>query len=254
MATFTEQQEELKSKALGAMIYPVILMIFGAIVVVCMLIFFVPKFEPLFEGLRERNQLPWVTTVLLALSDGLKDYGWLVLIAIFGAVIFLQQAAQSDAGRKEIDRWRLKLPGLGGITLSLAIARFCRVLGTLLHNGVPMLNALRISKDATGNWVLSEAVARSAERISSGKSLARPLAESGYFPMDVIEMISVGEEANNLEHVLIQVAEKMERFTQRKLDLAVRLLEPLLLVVMGAMILFVFIGLLLPIFKSSQMM
>jgi general secretion pathway protein F/type IV pilus assembly protein PilC len=253
VATFTEHQEELKSKALGAMIYPVILMVFGAIVVSLMLIFFVPKFEPLFEGLRERNQLPLVTTILLVMSDALKNYGWLILIGLFGAGVFLQQASQSQAGRKEIDRWRLKLPGLGGITLSLAIARFCRVLGTLLHNGVPMLNALRISKDATGNWVLSEAVAESAERISSGKSLARPLAESGYFPADVIEMISVGEEANNLEHVLIQIAEKMERFTQRKLDLAVRLLEPLLLVVMGMLILFVFVGLMLPIFKSSQM-
>lgn len=101
--------------------------------------------------------------------------------------------------------------------------------------------------------MLSDAVAAAAERISSGKSLARPLAESGRFPPDVIEMISVGEEANNLEQVLIQIADKMERNTQRRLDLAVRLLEPLLLVVMGLLILFVFVGLLLPIFKSSSM-
>lgn len=254
IATFTEHQEEIKSKALGAMIYPIILMIFGTLVVTGMLIFFVPQFEPLFEGLRERNELPWVTTLLLSISGGLQQYGWLVLLALFGGVYFAQQTSQSDAGKKEIDRWRLKIPGLGGITLSLAIARFCRVLGTLLHNGVPMLNALRISKDATGNRVLSDAVATAAERISSGKSLARPLAESGHFPPDVIEMISVGEEANNLEQVLIQIAEKMERFTQRRLDVAVRLLEPLLLVLMGMIILFVFVALLLPIFKSSSMM
>jgi general secretion pathway protein F/type IV pilus assembly protein PilC len=253
IATFTEHQEELKAKAIGAMVYPIILMVFGAIVVSGMLIFFVPRFEPLFEGLRERNELPWVTTALLAVSDGLTHYGWLVLAGLFGAAVFLRQAAQNDAGRLELDRWRLAIPGLGDITLSLGIARFCRVLGTLLHNGVPVLNALRISKDATGNRVLSEAVAAAAERISSGKSLARPLAESGRFPPDVIEMISVGEEANNLEQVLIQIADKMERNTQRRLDLAVRLLEPLLLVVMGLLILFVFVGLLLPIFKSSSM-
>jgi general secretion pathway protein F/type IV pilus assembly protein PilC len=252
IATFTEHQEELKSKALGAMIYPVILMVFGAIVVTGMLVFFVPRFEPLFEGLRERNELPWVTTALLALSGGLQNHGWLVLAALIGLSVAARQWSANEIGRKELDRWRLKVPGLGGITLSLAISRFCRVLGTLLHNGVPMLSALRISKDATGNAVLSDAVAAAAERISSGKSLARPLAESGYFPVDVIEMISVGEEANNLEQVLIQIAEKMERYTQRRLDLAVRLLEPLLLVVMGLLILFVFVGLLLPIFKSSS--
>ncbi len=254
IATFTEHQEEIKSKALGAMIYPVILMIFGSLVVTGMLIFFVPRFEPLFEGLRERNELPWATTALLAISGGLQQYGGLALLGLFGGAYFAQQTVRTESGKKEFDRWRLKIPGLGGITRSLAIARFCRVLGTLLHNGVPMLNALRISKDATGNRVLSEAVATAAERISSGKSLARPLAESAHFPPDVIEMISVGEEANNLEQVLIQIADKMERFTQRRLDVAVRLLEPLLLVVMGMVILFVFVALLLPIFKSSSMM
>ena len=112
----------------------------------------------------------------------------------------------------------------------MAIARFCRVLGTLLHNGVPILNSLRIAKDATGNRVLSEAIAEAAEHVSSGRSLAQPLAECKQFPIDVIEMISVGEEANNLEQVLVTVADKMERQTNRQLDLVVRLLEPLMLV------------------------
>jgi len=225
----------------------------GSMIVSFMLVYFVPKFEPLFQGLREANQLPMATTILLAISNTLQSYGWLVLLAIIGGVYGLQQALQSPAGRRQLDHYRLKAILIGSLFRSLAISRFCRVLGTLLHNGVPMLNALRIAKDATGNIVLSEAIGTAAERISSGKSLAQPLQESGHFPIDVIEMISVGEEANNLEQVLLQVAEKMERYTQRRLDLAVRLLEPLLLVVMAAIILFVMVALLLPIFKSSSM-
>ncbi len=253
IATFTEHQEELKAKVIGAMVYPVILMVLGTGIVAIILIFFVPKFEPLFEGLRDAGQLPFATTLLLAISGTLQSYGWFVLLALIAAAYFGQQLIQSPEGRRQLDVWRLKIMVLGNLLRSLAIARFCRVLGTLLHNGVPMLNALRISKDAMGNVVLSEAVGTAAERISSGKSLAKPLAESGHFPIDVIEMISVGEEANNLEQVLIQVAEKMERFTQRRMDLAVRLLEPLMLVLMASIILFVMVALLLPIFKSSQM-
>lgn len=253
IATFTEHQEELKAKVIGAMVYPVILMTLGTLIVTIMLVKFVPQFEPLFEGLREANQLPWPTTVLLAASGVVQNYGWLVLLALLGGFYFGQQLLQSEEGRRQADVLRLKIWGLGNLFRSLAIARFCRVLGTLLHNGVPMLNSLRISKDALGNRVLSEAVATAADRISSGKSLARPLGDSGHFPPDVIEMISVGEEANNLEQVLIQVAEKMERFTQRRMDLAVRLLEPLMLVVMAGVILFVMMALLLPIFNSSSM-
>lgn len=253
IATFTEHQEEIKAKVIGASVYPLILMVLGSAIVSFIMVYFVPKFEPLFDGLRAANQLPAATTTLLAISGTLQSYGWLVVIAIIAGGYGLQQAAQSPAGRMKLDEWRIHAPLVGNLFRSLAISRFCRVLGTLLHNGVPMLNALRISKDATGNLVLSDAIATAAERISSGKSLARPLQESGHFPLDVIEMISVGEEANNLEQVLIQVAEKMERSTQRRLDLAVRLLEPLLLVVMAAVILFVMVALLLPIFNMSNM-
>ena len=131
---------------------------------------------------------------------------------------------------------------------------FWRVLGTLLHNGVPILPALRISKDSTGNHVLSNAVAEAAENISAGASLGTPLRACGHFPPDVVEMISVGEESNNLEEVLIQIAETTERRTARQLELFVRLLEPILLIVMAAIVLVVIVALLLPIFRQSQLM
>jgi general secretion pathway protein F/type IV pilus assembly protein PilC len=218
-----------------------------------MLIYFVPKFEPMFERMEEQGSLPWATTALMAISRGMQSYGWVALLAIPGIIIGLQKMLESDAGRRRLDELKIRLWGIGQVVRSLAIARFCRVLGTLLKNGVPLLNSLRIAKDATGNRVLSEAIGEAAEHVSSGKSLAVPLAECKQFPPDVLEMIAVGEEANNLEEVLVQVADKMERHTNRQLDLVVRLLEPAMLVIMAGIILFVVVALMLPIFQSSSL-
>ncbi len=252
IADFTEHQEELKGRVIGAMAYPAFLVLVGTLILVAMLIFFVPKFEPLFDRMRADGTLPWATTALLALSNGIQKYGWLALIAIPAILIGVQKLFANDAGRRRFDEFRLKLVGIGRVVRSLAIARFCRVLGTLLHNGVPILNSLRIAKDATGNRVLSEAIGEAADHVSSGRSLAQPLADCKQFPIDVLEMIAVGEEANNLEQVLVTVADKMERQTNRQLDLVVRLLEPIMLVVMAGVILFVLIALMLPIFNSSS--
>lgn len=251
IADFTEHQEELKGRVVGAMAYPVFLVVIGTLILIGMLVFFVPKFEPMFDQMKKDGTLPWATVALLAVSGFVQNRGWILLIALPVIYLFLQQQFSGDAGRRQFDAIRLKLFGVGQVVRSLAIARFCRVLGTLLHNGVPILNSLRIAKDATGNRVLSEAIGEAAEHVSSGRSLAQPLAECNQFPVDVIEMISVGEEANNLEQVLVNVAEKMERQTNRQLDLVVRLLEPLMLVIMAGVILFVLLALMLPIFNSS---
>jgi general secretion pathway protein F/type IV pilus assembly protein PilC len=125
-------------------------------------------------------------------------------------------------------------------------------LGTLLQNGVPILQSLRIAKDATGNSVLSEAIASAAESVSTGESLSGPLAASGEFTEDIVEMIAVGEEANNLEKVLVNVADNMETLTNRRLELFVRMLEPVMLTVMALVILFMVVALLLPILQSSN--
>jgi general secretion pathway protein F/type IV pilus assembly protein PilC len=167
------------------------------------------------------------------------------------AIIVFRRWVRTDSGRFKVDGLRLRIPVAGGIYLNLALARFTRILGTLLHNGIPILNALRIAKDSTGNRVLTDAIARSAENIKSGDALAKPLAASKHFPRDVVEMISVGEESNNLENVLIGISEALEKRTTRQLDLFVRLLEPMMLLVMAAITLVVVAGLLLPIFKMG---
>jgi general secretion pathway protein F/type IV pilus assembly protein PilC len=140
---------------------------------------------------------------------------------------------------------------MGPIFLELAVARFCRVLGTLLRNGVPILRSLDISADATANRVLGAAIRRATENISAGQPLANPLRDCGHFPEAVVEMIAVAEQANNLENVLLDVATSMETRTWRKLELAVRLLEPIMLLILAAVVLMVVIALLLPMIRMS---
>lgn len=254
IAMFTTQQQELRSRVVGAAVYPVFLLIFGFIIVGILTTFFVPKFESFFSRLREAGKLPWVTEALMQVSAFLTDNGWWILLLIISGISALWYFRDSPAWKQWLDGIKLRLPGAGPIFLYLAIARFCRVLGTLLHNGVPILPALRISKDSTGNHVLSNAVAEAADNISAGESLGKPLRACGHFPPDVVEMISVGEESNNLEEVLIQIAETTEQRTARQLELFVRLLEPVLLIVMAAIVLVVIVALLLPIFRQSQLM
>ncbi|HVV99640.1 MAG TPA: type II secretion system F family protein [Planctomycetaceae bacterium] len=251
VATFTEHQEELKARVVGAMAYPAFLAVACIVVVAGMLIFLVPKFAPIFERLAAAGELPTPTKILMAGSDFLKVYGIWVVAALIGGGWYGLQKMKTEAGRRFVDKWRLKAKGIGPIVRSLAVARFCRILGTLLRNGVPILNSLRIAKDATGNVLLSEAIGSAADNISAGKSLAKPLAASGQFSSEVVEMITVGEEANNLEQVLLNIADNMERRTYRQLELFVRLLEPSLLLVMAVVIVFVMIALLLPVFKSA---
>ena len=251
LARFTEQQDELKSRIIGALAYPVILAVVGTVVVNVLVIFFVPKFETLFARLKQRGELPAVTEWLIWTSETLQRYGVLLLLGFLLVAWLVKARIQTDSGRWLVDSWKLKIPQAGTIYLNLAVARFCRVLGTLLNGGVPIVRSLKISADATGNRVLSQAIDDAAENITAGQSLAPPLAACGHFPRNVVEMIAVAEESNTLDSVLIQIADTFERETWRRLDLFVRLLEPLMLLILAAMVLVVVIALLLPILKMS---
>jgi len=252
VADFTEKQEDLRKRTLGAVIYPMVLVIIGTIVVTVLVVFFVPKFEGLFDRLRQRGELPLMTDLLLGTSNVLQSWGWLILLALGGIVAAAMSVLRTEAGRLWSDRLKLRLPMAGPIYLNLAVARFCRVLGTLLHNGVSILRALNISRDATGNRVLAQAIAKATENISAGQTLSAPLSASGHFPRAVVEMISVAEESNTLENVLLQIADNLERRTWRRLDLAVRLIEPLLLLILAGVVLAVVVALLLPVLKMSM--
>ena len=252
VAMFTEQQEDLKSRTTGALAYPVFLAVVGSVILACMLIFFVPNFEPIFKSLENKGELPGVTIGLLSVSAFSQSY-WYVILACVGILVaFLVQYVKTEDGRYKLDFLKIKTPLVGPVFQSLAVARFCRVLGTLIRNGVPILRSLTISRDACGNKILSDAIEKAADNISSGESLATPLARSGHFPRTVVEMISVAEEANTLDTVLVQVADGLEKRTERKLDLVVKLIEPIMLLLLAGVILVVVIALMLPILKMSS--
>jgi general secretion pathway protein F/type IV pilus assembly protein PilC len=156
--------------------------------------------------------------------------------------------------RRVLARWQLRMPKLGKLTRGLAVARFSRILGTLLENGIPMLAAMQISRDAAGNVVMAEAIDRATEAVRAGESLARPLGESGLVDEDVLEMIAVGESANNLPDVLITVAETIEKRIDAMLTLFVRLMEPLLLLALGGVVAFIFLALVIPMMRLSAAM
>lgn len=252
ISAFNEHQEELRGRVTGAMVYPLFLMTVGMAIVTVMMIWFVPEFASIFDRMKDQGTLPWATTTLLALSDGLQSYGLLILFGLIAVISGVVSFSRSPEGIRKIDQWKLRIPGLGGILQNLAVARFCRMLGTLLRNGVPILQSLRIARDASGNVILSEAIGNAADNVSSGQSLAVPLRASGQFSRDLIEMIAVGEEANNLEDVLINVADNLEKRTGRRIDMVVRLLEPLLLLVMASVVTFVIAALLLPVMNMSS--
>lgn len=254
VADFTEHQEDLKAKVVGALAYPVFLMIMGTLVLLGLVIFLVPQFEPLFQKLNERGEMPGLTVMVLGFSRLIINYWWLILGGVSLFLYLFLRWSSSESGRRKMDALRLRVPLVGTVYLNLAIGRFTRILGTMLHNGIPILHALRVSKDAAGNKILADAIEQSAENIKQGEKLATPLNASGHFPPDVVEMIAVGEESNSLEKVLIDISEGLEKRTSRRLELMVRLLEPIMLLVMAFVTLIVVAALLLPVFRMSSTM
>jgi general secretion pathway protein F len=252
VAMFVELQEELKGKTVGAMAYPMFIMSVGSIIVTVLLVYFVPKFDPLFNSMRERGSLPAATEFLLAISRITQSYWWVVLMLLAGMVLFLIQFLKTENGKRTFDRIKIKTPMLGSVFLSLAVSRFCRVLGTLLANGVPLLKSMDISRMAAGNRILAESIAAASEEVMAGQRLAKPLDQCGHFPKTVVEMISVAEESNTLDKVLVQISENLEKTTFRRLEIIVRLLEPIMLLLLAAIVMFVVLALMVPVLNSSS--
>lgn len=244
LGLFVTSQAELRGKIIGNLIYPAVLVVFGIGILGTMFGVFIPMFRPLFTRMEDR--LPFITKVVFAMSDAVSDYGLFTLAGVVLAVIGVRRLARRpDVARKlaEIKTW---VPVTGPLIRALAAARFCRMLGTMLANGIPVLAAMQIARDAAGNVLMEEAIDRATEAVRGGQPIALPLAESRLFPEDVVEMISVGESANNLDEVLLTIAETIERRVDRLLTSVVRLIEPLLLLVIAGIVVCVALALILP--------
>ena len=248
LGLFLERRAELRSKVVGNMIYPIVLLTVGAGIVLAALIFFVPRFEEFYADM----QLPLATRILMGSSEFVIGWWPLILLVAGGTFLFFYSRRDDPAQRLRIERINLGLPVIGPLTRSLACARFCRILGTMLENGIPLVESMIIARSSIGSATLEQALDDAVDAVESGETLAQPLAESDFMEEDVLEMISVGESANNLAHVLVNVAETLEDRVDRQLSLAVKLMEPLLLLLLAGVVLFIFMSLIVPMLQMSS--
>jgi general secretion pathway protein F/type IV pilus assembly protein PilC len=250
LGTLVLKQAEMRSKVIGNLIYPALLVLLGIGVGIAIFGFFIPKFRPMFANIK--GGLPLVTKGVFAMSDLVGRYGLVTLGVLIGVAFIGRLVLRLPEMRERIETAKTQLPVVGGLVRGFATARLCQLLGTMLSNGVPMLAALKIAKDGTGNMLMARAIDKAAEAVKGGQPLAAPLGESGLLDDDVVEMISVGESANNLDEVLLKVGDSIESRLDRMLGSAVRLIEPLLLLAMAAVVGTVAAALLLPMSKLSS--
>lgn len=251
VASFQEKQQELASRIKAAMAYPVLLATMGTATVIFLLVFFIPKFTLIFADMG--GVLPWPTRVMMALSDFLSEYGLFLLAGAALAVFLGFRVLATDGGRLAFDRLRLRVPVLGALFRRTAIARFGRVLGTLLHSGVSILDALEITRKAVGNRHVAEGLDRARTLVKEGRRLAEPLREMAEFPPMVVDMIAIGEETGNLDEVLVKVADNYDKQVDRSVKVLVSLMEPAMLVVMGGVVGAIVIAMLLPVFTLQSL-
>ena len=243
LSDFVARQDALRNKFISAMIYPCVLFCGASAAVIFIMSFVVPKIRPVLAN----QTLPLPTRIVFALSDLLQYHYLSAGGVVLGVAILLLGYFRTQAGQATKNHLQLRAPGFGKIYTMVALCRFCRIFGTLLANGIPILQSLRIAKDSTGNVVLAEAVEKAAENVRHGEPLAAPLAASKVFPPMIVDMIAVAEESNTLDKVLVEIAKTQEERTAQQIDFAVRMLEPLMLMFMGGMIGFIAVALLLPI-------
>jgi len=250
LADLLEHEEEIRGEVLSAVAYPAFVLGFGIVTVIVLLAVVLPK---LFSMLQEMlNVLPLPTLILLAVS-GFLNRTWPYLLAAAAALAFgYRWYASTPAGGEMLDALKLRIPILGALFRSAALTRFARTLGVLVKSGVSLLPALKIVEGALGNRTLARKLAQVAEETRGGASLASPLRRLRVFPKNVTQMIAVGEESGNLGEMLLKVAQIEERHMRAKTKTIVSLLAPALILLVGAVVGFMVIALLLPIFKMSR--
>jgi type IV pilus assembly protein PilC len=249
VATNFEKDVKLRGTVKSAMTYPVIVLIMSLVSVAVMLVFIVPIFKTMFEGLG--GTLPVPTQILVSLSQAMVWLGPLLAVLIIGFWLWWRTNKNTDRVRRVVDPLKFRLPVFGRLFRKIALARFARNFGSMLGAGVPILQALRIVGETSGNWVIQQALVSVADSVRQGESIAGPLAEEPVFPQMVVQMISVGEDAGSLETMLEKVALFYDQEVEAMTESLTSLIEPLLVAFLGVVIGGMVIALYLPIFSIA---
>lgn len=251
LADFGEHQQAMRGRLKAALIYPVFMACIGSLVLFYLITFIVPNITRIFA---EMNQvLPLPTIILMAISGFLRSYWWMLALVAFGLGTGVRQFVKQPQGRRIWDECKLRMPLFGPVNRKMALARFGRTLGSLLQSGVPMLTALQIVRNIVNNVLLATAIDESVVEIREGRSLNASLAKSRWFPPMVIQMIAVGEQSGELEAMLRKTANAYERETEAAIAGMTALIEPVMILLMGLIVLFIVVSTLLPIFEMNQL-
>jgi len=251
LADFTEAQSRLRSKVIGTMAYPIIMVIISTGILGILMTVVVPKVAHIFDDMRMALPLP--TRILIFTSDTLQHYWYVFLVVGFSSAFGFYRYIHTPKGRAWWDRRVLRAPIMGKIVRMLAIARFSRTLSTLLKSGVPLLTSMDIVKAIITNTVLSGVIEESRNAIKEGESIAAPLKRSGEFPPMVYHMVAIGERSGQLEEMLLNVANAYDAQVETRMTALTSLLEPLMIVVLGGVVAFVVMSILLPILQMNTM-
>jgi type IV pilus assembly protein PilC len=242
---------EVQSKFKSALIYPAVVATVGIGIVIFFMTFMLPRFLKIFEGLKV--ELPLATRILVHISNMFTGYWWLMILVIGTAVLLFKRFAASDDGRRKIDHWKMNAPVFGKVMRLNLFGQFARTLSTLLINGVPVLNALKITEEIMPNVMIKEAIAKTRDAVTDGKSLAQPLAQSKLFPQLMIDLIKIGEETGDVPGALKNVADTYENELSIALRVMTNLIEPAMIIIMAMLVGFLLFSVLQTMFSITAL-
>ncbi len=249
LADLTERQLDTHNQITAKMYYPLFMLVIGGLVLLALLTYVVPTVTVIFSHMSATLPLP--TRFLIAVSDFLKAYWWVMGLAAFGVTLTVQRYRRTARGARRFDLWKIRAPLVGKLALRMAMSRFTRTLGMLLHSDIPLLDALEIARAVVNNTVLSDAIQRAQAEIREGATIAAPLQASGYFPPLVSHMIAVGEKTGRLEEMLLRVADNYDNEVRASVEGLTSLVEPVIIVLMAIVVFGIMLAVLLPIFELN---
>jgi general secretion pathway protein F len=251
LADHLENSKEVRDALVSALIYPAVLILVALSSIFVLLGYVVPQFAEMFDGAEQA--LPLSTQITIGVGGFLQNYGWLVIVLVTIGVVLAHENLKDESRLRRAHAWMLSLPMVGELVLKSEVARFARTLSILLHNGVVLLKALEIVRDTLTNRALAEHLEQVTNAVRHGRNLADPLSELTPFPAFAVHMIRVGEESGSLQQILTQVADSYERDTQTAIKRSLSVLEPVLILVLGAIIAGVIISILLAILSINEL-
>jgi len=247
LAEFMEKAQKIKGKVVAAMFYPIAVLIVAMAILLVLMVFVIPKFREVFEGLGEGKPLPAFTLLVLGISETVKNNIILTTLSLVGVFIVFKLLLKTDLGRRLFDKFKLKVPVMGPVVSKVAIARFTRTLGTLISSGVPILQSLIIVKETSGNVIIANAIGAVHESVKEGETITAPLEASNVFPPMVISMVDVGEQTGALPEMLLKISDNYDDEVDNAVSAMTSLLEPIMIVALAVIVGSIVIAMFLPL-------